>query len=335
MKKINRQRIVKLLFAVAVIEILFLIFTTFLNKKEVGDTQFEMSALQIDSTLKFVFEEFNLCENLVEVKSAKKFGNDSLLYNYAITLPGDVSLLKFLEYLNEIFPSEKVILETREAIINQQMSIGFYSSGFLKVFAEIKYDKTLLRNTGEAALLLTNLDIEDTSSVTAFLIEPEKFTFLFPPSERVKKISGEIFSSGKSYELILTNSIGELKYRVDPAYSTARLKATAANLRNEFPAKNLIIVDEEISTNKIFFGNLKNIFAHVKFELIPKKTFLSFESFVGMNDSLIFLNLLNEVKKKKQLQLTFTTENLNDLTRQIRRLKMRGVKTTFYFPPND
>lgn len=329
------MRIVKILFAAAFIELLIILAFSFFKKEEVLNPEFELSGLNIDSALTTIFAEFNFDDSYVKRNSKSKFSGDSLLFSYKIELPQDISLLEFLEYLYDSFPKEKIVFETRESVINKKMSIGFYSGGYLKTFAEVEYNQKRIRKAFNISLIIDNAGLNDSSKFYSLLKEPEVFTLLLEPSGQAIKLSHDIISASKNYELTVNMNIDELKYRIDNSYSEKRLKATAANLRNDFPGKKIIIADEDISNNKSFFNKLKKYFKEVKFELIAITQLENFSNYSQQSTIQKLGMLLAAANERGFLNLRLGNESISEVNLLLRKMKMKGVKTTFYNPVSE
>lgn len=332
MNKKNQVRIVKILFAAAFIELMIILAFSFFKEEAVLNPEFELSGLNIDSTLTAIFAEFEFDDTYVKKISRGKFSGDSLLFNYRIELPQDISLLEFLEYIYEVFPHEKIVFETRESVINKKMSIGFYSGGYLKVVAEVEHNQKRIRQAFDISLLIEDAELTDSSKFYSLLKEPEKFTVLLEPSGHVIKMAHDIISARKNYELILNMNIEELKYRIDNGYSEKRLRATAANLRNDFPGKEIIIADEEISNNKSFFKKLKKYFKEVKFELIAITQLVKYSNYSQQTKSQKLQELVAAANERGFLNLRFGSDSIFEIKILLRKMKMKGVKTIFYNP---
>lgn len=245
----------KFIYALIVISIILIIFNILIeltSKKEVKIIP-EVSIKEVEFHLSTTLNNYGILNGWIKKVYIKNKLSDSLDFLFNITLPQDVSIPALIKDLNNSFNSEYINIETFERKNNSNTQIKIYSNGKLKLQANLRDSKKIIREHAEYSFLV-HVDFNNNESnwkkMKNIFID---FTYLIIPSK--ESFENKNSFNGK-YALLINDELSETKYSLEEDYSKQKLTNRIRSIVINFGNDKTYLIDE---TSTIFNSKIYSL----------------------------------------------------------------------------
>jgi len=320
-----KRRAVYILFAVA---ILLLASNLLLNKLLPETNQkreaFVLSGLEINNHFLQAVNNFGLDENWIVVR---KLSNkpDSLFSSYKIKLPHDLPIPVLISEVYTELSGDSVEIKSIEKKMGGRTKLEIYSGGFLKLIADINYDKDLVRKRGSVGFLIEDISFDDREDSLLFDV-PESFAVLLIPSRENKKHSKFILNKGKEIVLLLDDEIDDLEFKLSEGHSNNRILNSVKSIIGSFSRAIFFVIDDE---SELFHSNVFQVISSElekrNIKLLLKSTFYQLDNDENIELVNHFDSIIKNLGEDKKIVLS-DAENFRLLLPEIARYRKVGFK---------
>lgn len=245
----------KFIYALIVISILLIISNILLevtSKKEVKTIP-EVSINQVELNFATTLNNYGILSNWIKKVYVKSRLSDSLDFLFNVTLPQDVSIPALIKDLNNTFDSENIKIETIERKNHSNTQVKIYSNKNLKLQANLKDSKKIIRERAEYSFLVHFDFINEVSSWQEIEQIYYDFTYLITPSKTAFK--GKKNFSGK-YALLINDQLSGTEYALEEDYSKQKLTNRIRSIVINFGNDKRYLIDE---TSTIFNSKIYSL----------------------------------------------------------------------------
>ncbi len=243
----------KFIYALIVISILLIIsnilieITSKVEKKVLP----EISLNEIEQKFSNTLSNYGIVNDWVKKAYVKTKLSDSLNYLFNVTLPKDISIPTLIKDLNKSFNSESTNIETIEKINHSNTQIKIYSNSKLKLQANLKHSKKIIREYAEYSFLV-HLDlINGESSWGKIERIYYDFTYLIVPSKDILEARKRL--KGK-YALLINDQLSGTEFALEESFSKQKLTNRIRSIIISFGKDKTYFIDElsAIYNSKIY-----------------------------------------------------------------------------------
>ena len=239
-----KRKAVYILFAIA---ILLLASNLFLNrllpKVNPDNEELVLSGLEINNHFLKGVNNFGLDENWIIARKLSK-NSDSVFSSYKIKLPPDLPIPVVISEIKSQFSGDSVEIKSIEKKMGGRTKLEIYSGRFLKLTADIDYDKQIVRKRGSVGFLIEDISFDNMEDSLLFEV-PESFAVLLNPSKEDKKHSNFILNRRKEFALLLDDEIDDLEFKLSKDYSNNRLLNSVKAIAGNFSRAIFFVIDDE------------------------------------------------------------------------------------------
>lgn len=326
LKNIDIKKITYLLFAFTVFLLIAnLLFDRFSGIPKTNIDKKTLNSEEVNDIFRNSLKNMGIGDSLIKKVKITKRMNDSLRFAYAVTLPADLPFPVVLLNLKNSFRNSQVSLFSKEVKFNEYFTLEIKSADILKLYCEMKVNKSFYRNNGRITLLISDFENSSQKDKLFLLQYPEKLSFILQPQNESKDLIQTIQKYKKDYTIFIDENNPDIDYKLSAKYSKDRNLISIKNIVGTF-YQRFFLVDFTSSIWKNSTGiYLKNEFEKRKLKLIPYLTFNSLESIEEENVNDFFKNLTRDLDDKK-IVVKLTTKNLLTIEEEIKKLRLKGIK---------
>jgi len=326
LKNIDIKKITYLLFAFTVFLVIAnLLFDKFSGIQKINIDKNPLSIEEVNDIFRTFLKNMGIGDSLVKKVKISKRMNDSLRFAYEVTLPADLPFPVILLNLKNSFSNNEVSIFSKEVKFNEYFTLEIKSADILKLYCEMKVNKSLYRNNGRITLLISDFENSSQKDKLFLLQYPEKLSFILQPQNESKDLIQTIQKYKKDYTIFIDENSPDIDYKLSAKYSKDRNLISIKNIVGTF-YQRFFLVDFTSSIWKNSTGiYLKNEFEKRKLKLIPYLTFNSLESIEEENVNMYFNNLTQDLGDK-DIVVKLTTKNLLTIEEEIKKLRLKGIK---------
>lgn len=326
LKNIDIKKITYLLFAFTVFLLIAnLLFDRFSGIPKTNIDKKTLNSEEVNDIFRNSLKNMGIGDSLIKKVKITKRMNDSLRFAYAVTLPADLPFPVVLLNLKNSFRNSQVSLFSKEVKFNEYFTLEIKSADILKLYCEMKVNKSFYRNNGRITLLISDFENSSQKDKLFLLQYPEKLSFILQPQNESKDLIQTIQKYKKDYTIFIDENNPDIDYKLSAKYSKDRNLISIKNIVGTF-YQRFFLVDFTSSIWKNSTGiYLKNEFEKRKLKLIPYLTFNSLESIEEENVNDFFKNLTRDLDDK-EIVVKLTTKNLLTIEEEIKKLRLKGIK---------
>ncbi|MBI9072571.1 MAG: hypothetical protein JEY94_13295 [Melioribacteraceae bacterium] len=327
---------------IKVINILAVVFIVLLfaniTIETLNDDEFIMKSFyptQVKIEMKFnsALNEWGINEEWILTKSLKH-PLDSLYYSYEVKIPLTVPIPFILSSVTEKFLNDETKIICKEKTINGITYLNIYADEIEKLRAEFKYDKNILRESKEAAFLITGFNDLDKPAKEKLLKGIEPFAAIIVPDKGSLIFCNQLNEHNKEYAVLLNDDIEYSRYSLNTDKNGVALKKAVKMLSKDFSKAAVFIIDKNSSVYKSAAFNFimaefskynKTLYSIERFISLPNRELLEVES-------LFKFHFENQEISRKVFYLDCSTfNNLIPLFNKLRKQGHRFVLPGSYY----
>lgn len=311
------------------------IFLLFLNLaidkfsiKEGSRTLKEISTDEIDSLFLSILKEYSIgTGNIKKIKSPFKKA-DSLIKSYLITLPKDLPIPVILRDIFSHIKKWDVELKSVEKEINRHSILEIHSGENIKLYAEFKMDRNLLRENSSISFILTDTEKLSENELNELLDYPEYLTLVLIPSQKNKDLANKISTSYKEVIVAINDRIEDPEFKFEKDFSQARLRLSTKLLIGAFNQNKFFLIDDTspIYSSKNFQFLKKEFLSRGGYNLIPVSYLNKIERETGEKTVEQFILSTKKLGKKETVFILCSVKNFFSLLPEVQRLRKSGIK---------
>jgi hypothetical protein len=318
----NKKSVLPILFGASLILLISnLVLNIIENENNLISKKTKLSNVEIDSLFCLSLHSFGLLDDWIKESKSSKVD-----YSYMVKIPKDLSIPVILTEINSNFWESGVTINSVEKIFSGRTILDIKLEDEIKLRADFDYDKNIFRSAGTAAFILENFELS--SFEDSLLLEiPEPFSPLLIPSTENLILSKFIVDNQKTYSLLLSDDIPELKYKLKDSYSQNRLKGSLLSIINDFSSATYFFIDDQSDLfNSSVFSYLKDEFVKRKIKIV-KLNYLQKLNFSEMNVLIsTFDNFMKNTEEGESITFLISAENFRNLLPEIMRYRKVGYK---------
>ncbi len=327
-QSLNSKLLLVVLFCLAILLLFFNLAIDKYSQKE--ETLFvnELSAATIDSVFNSILSEYSISrEQIKKIKPPYK-KCDSLAAAYSISIPKDLPVPVLLHEVFNKLNKENTRFNSIEKAINNYSVLEISAAGNLKLYAEFKTDKNLLRENGKLSFALTGVENLNKDELQTLIDFPEFLSLVILPSQKNKDLSAQINTNKKEAILLIDDSIEDSEFKFVKDYSRRRLKISVRLTIGAFQQSKFILIDDQSQIyNSPAFSFLEKEFdVRGGYNLIPLSVFERLDSDTEEKVVEQFRIGTKNLSKTDTRLFLCNMKNFYALLEELRRLQKSGVK---------
>lgn len=318
-----RSKLLLLLFILAII----LLASNILLKR---DFYFSSSKEQyfdegnIEQRFRNVLGDFSIGDKLIKETKIKDNSTGREIYLIKVQVPEDLTIPEILLDIYQTFRKDSLQLSCEEIVKDGKSVLTIRKGRPTVLKTEFNYARNVLRNKGSFALIVKDIDPEN-SADNELIESSTKFNLLLSPESKVIPYLDQIKENGKQFSILIDDGISEQKYRLAASFSAKRVTTVAQTLIKDFKGIEFFIIDDQSE----FYGSKNRIV--LEKELI-KRNFKVFKysDFIALNDDENLIRNFNEMienlnKYKEKIILT-NKAAYQSLYPEIQKVKKTGFR---------
>lgn len=318
----NKQKIIRILFALAIVLLIFNILIEKIYNTTNTNKQKKISSEEINNLFITSIKNFSINDSLIH-KTKKTSKKIKAKYNYQIIVPSDLPIPVLLQDIYNIFSDYPVKIVSNEIEINNKSVLKIFSDKE-EIYCEFSVDKNIVRNKGSIAFIIYNPESLSNENISELLNSPEILTFAIRPSYDNEELIRKIKSySLKDVMLLLDDNITEPDFELNSSFTKNKLRYNLSLIFKIFPSINSFLIDTESD-----LYNSQN-YSFIKNELIKRKINLyntnEFNFLNTNNKNNFFTSSINLPKEKVKVYF-LNGELFLSLNDKIIQLRNAGIK---------
>ena len=278
----------------------------------------------IKPRLRNILGDFSIGDKLIKETKIKDNSTGREINLIKVQVPEDLTIPEILLDIYQTFRKDSLQLSCEE-IAKDGKSVLTIRKGTLTVLkTEFNYAKNVLRNKGSFALVVKDIDPEN--SADDQLIESStKFNLLLRPQSKLIPHLNQIKGNGKQFSILIDDEISEQKYRLAASFSEKRITTVAQTLIKDFEGTEFFIIDD----NSDFYGSKNRIVLESELTRRNFKVF-KYSDFIALKDdeNLIrnFNEMIENLNKYKEKIILIDKASYQLLYPEIQKFKKTGFR---------
>lgn len=320
--------IIVILFSLAIFLLFLNLAIDKFSEKERDVPSGEISANEIDSLFLSILKEYAIgTNNIKKIKSPFKKA-DSLANSYLITLPKDLPIPVILQDIFSQLKQKDVELKSVEKEINCHSILEIHAGENIKLYAEFKMDRNLLRENGSISFILTDTEKLSETELNELLDFPEYLTLVLIPSQKNKELAKKIITSRKEAIIVINDRIEEPEFKFEKDFSQPRLRLSTKLLTSAFNQNKFFLIEDTspIYSSKNFQFLKKEFQSRGGYNVIPVSHLNKIERETEEQTVEQFVSSTKKISKKETAFILCSVKNFFNLIPELKRLQKTGIK---------
>lgn len=254
----------KLVFYFSIVAIILLLINVvwdLFKKKNYNPDARELSKIELENIFWKTLDAYGIKANWVTKKKFHQADEDSISYQFIVTIPQDLPIPLIIKDINNIIRKDISASVSEEKKFFGDTELRIYSNEYLKLKALLIPDKNIVRDNKEISfLILDAMNLSDDDYKMFLFSKYPLCAVIVPDPENIPK-ADSLSKYSKEYSLILNNDIDDSKMKLSQEFGKEILKKSIKTILESFPKRNLIFVDENSTLfNSPIYNYVRDVF---------------------------------------------------------------------------
>ncbi|MFH1196408.1 MAG: hypothetical protein V1720_11940 [bacterium] len=316
----NKNRLVIVLLIIAIVLLLGNVAVSLFKKKAEKPEQIDSSVMEITQGFLKILDDYGIEEEWIRTKKYKPADDDSINSKFEINLPYDLPIPLILKELSDRFSKNEINILNEEKAINGGSSLKIYSGGYLKLNADINYNKQLQRNRSKILMIII-----DYQNLDELLGITYPFTIALLPSFNSETDIKKLKEYKHDFVILIGDEITESNFKLDESFDRKRLSSSVKAVSTVFADAKYCVYDNasEISKSPVF-SFIRDEFQKQHKKIISKAHFKDLTT-TDIDEVKSLLKFYCETGDTNSVfHLIITSENFLNITGEVDYFKKRG-----------